>query len=114
MDHVLVFLFTAEDGTRAYKVTGVQTCALPISRCCGVSGVLAHAPARRTPRSSAPPTSVSSRRPTTWRGWSAAPRPRRSEEHRVGKEWREGGGGEARKKKKRGVEERIWCEEAAG
>src|SRR5256885_3663186 len=28
----LRFLFQAEDGIRDYKVTGVQTCALPISR----------------------------------------------------------------------------------
>src|SRR5256885_7131716 len=28
-----VFFFQAEDGIRDYKVTGVQTCALPISRC---------------------------------------------------------------------------------
>ena len=27
------FFFQAEDGIRDYKVTGVQTCALPISRC---------------------------------------------------------------------------------
>src|SRR5256885_5725871 len=27
-----VFFFQAEDGIRYYKVTGVQTCALPISR----------------------------------------------------------------------------------
>src|SRR6516162_10629597 len=27
----LVFFFPAEDGIRDYKVTGVQTCALPIS-----------------------------------------------------------------------------------
>src|SRR5205807_7310637 len=27
----LVFFFQAEDGIRGYKVTGVQTCALPIS-----------------------------------------------------------------------------------
>ena len=26
----LVFFFQAEDGIRDYKVTGVQTCALPI------------------------------------------------------------------------------------
>ena len=26
------FFFQAEDGIRDYKVTGVQTCALPISR----------------------------------------------------------------------------------
>src|SRR5256885_5745378 len=28
----LIFFFQAEDGIRDYKVTGVQTCALPISR----------------------------------------------------------------------------------
>src|SRR5256885_13131073 len=28
---MLVFFFQAEDGIRDYKVTGVQTCALPIS-----------------------------------------------------------------------------------
>src|SRR5205807_7191092 len=31
------FFFQAEDGIRDYKVTGVQTCALPISRCCGIT-----------------------------------------------------------------------------
>src|SRR5205807_3979674 len=29
---VVFFFFQAEDGIRDYKVTGVQTCALPISR----------------------------------------------------------------------------------
>ena len=28
---LFVFFFQAEDGIRDYKVTGVQTCALPIS-----------------------------------------------------------------------------------
>src|SRR2546426_10523716 len=32
MLHLLFFFFQAEDGIRDYKVTGVQTCALPISR----------------------------------------------------------------------------------
>src|SRR6266850_5820161 len=31
----MFFFFQAEDGIRDYKVTGVQTCALPISRNCG-------------------------------------------------------------------------------
>src|ERR1022692_4982685 len=39
----LLFFFQAEDGIRDYKVTGVQTCALPISR-----------PARCFPPSRAP------------------------------------------------------------
>src|SRR5256885_5408509 len=36
----LFFFFQAEDGIRDYKVTGVQTCALPISaaRCTHLSG----------------------------------------------------------------------------
>src|SRR5256885_7092077 len=29
---LVVFFFQAEDGIRDYKVTGVQTCALPISK----------------------------------------------------------------------------------
>src|SRR5256885_3804363 len=33
--YVLFFFFQAEDGIRDYKVTGVQTCALPISALCG-------------------------------------------------------------------------------
>src|SRR5256885_13169526 len=32
VDVVVVFFFQAEDGIRDYKVTGVQTCALPICR----------------------------------------------------------------------------------
>src|SRR5256885_9639162 len=28
--HISIFFFQAEDGIRDYKVTGVQTCALPI------------------------------------------------------------------------------------
>src|SRR5256885_2905767 len=31
--HLVFFFFQAEDGIRDYKVTGVQTCALPISGC---------------------------------------------------------------------------------
>src|SRR5256885_12091764 len=31
------FFFQAEDGIRDYKVTGVQTCALPISRMSGTA-----------------------------------------------------------------------------
>src|SRR5256885_12582525 len=31
-DWFIFFFFQAEDGIRDYKVTGVQTCALPISR----------------------------------------------------------------------------------
>src|SRR5256885_9637344 len=34
------FFFQAEDGIRDYKVTGVQTCALPISDRCRLSALL--------------------------------------------------------------------------
>src|SRR5256885_11811742 len=33
-NRICFFFFQAEDGIRDYKVTGVQTCALPISRLC--------------------------------------------------------------------------------
>src|SRR5436190_3445849 len=36
----LVFFFQAEDGIRDHCVTGVQTCALPISLCAGTRGTL--------------------------------------------------------------------------
>src|SRR5256885_11430712 len=39
----VVFFFQAEDGIRDYKVTGVQTCALPI--CAGPPGQLRREPA---------------------------------------------------------------------
>src|SRR6267154_5692769 len=66
------FFFQAEDGIRDGRVTGVQTCALPISIRCGVCS----APCRRSDG-----TIVTM---CTWRE-----RPiRRSEERRVGKECR--------------------------
>ena len=34
MDILGIFFFQAEDGIRDYKVTGVQTCALPILHIC--------------------------------------------------------------------------------
>src|SRR5256885_3755688 len=56
----IFFFFQAEDGIRDYKVTGVQTCALPIfgrpnARICGaklriVSGIQRSAPSRRSVR----------------------------------------------------------------
>src|ERR1022692_5158030 len=47
------FFFQAEDGIRDYKVTGVQTCALPIYRIGrrGVDdGIRAHHPRKFAPR----------------------------------------------------------------
>src|SRR2546430_12487828 len=39
----IFFFFQAEDGIRDLTVTGVQTCALPISRRAQVQGLRAHA-----------------------------------------------------------------------
>src|SRR5256885_12876947 len=89
-----LFFFQAEDGIRDYKVTGVQTCALPISskatamvqttvpavtmafndRRCNCPG-MANAPTMAP----APNPAESSPKP---------PAPSRSEERRVGKECR--------------------------
>src|SRR2546426_5793161 len=65
------FFFQAEDGIRDYKVTGVQTCALPICR-------------SRTARTTSSTGTPLSRPPAihTTRGYV------RSEERRVGKECR--------------------------
>src|SRR5690606_39993235 len=65
------FFFQAEDGIRAFHVTGVQTCALPISRaarrgattrCRGTT-----ARCRRARRASAPATSYA-RSPSAYAG----------------------------------------------
>src|SRR5438034_10701552 len=71
---VIFFFFQAEDGIRDHCVTGVQTCALPISR--AAWRTCSHA-ARAPPRSG--------RRCGCRRGRA---RPSRSEERRVGKEGR--------------------------
>src|SRR2546426_3826463 len=88
------FFFQAEDGIRDYKVTGVQTCALPISRSfCSTLGWLKVRRCKRERHRLAASSAI--RR--TMRRWSrfTAPAPtaaaistRRSEERRVGKECR--------------------------
>src|SRR5688500_5864010 len=60
------FFFQAEDGIRDYKVTGVQTCALPISE--GESGVLAHSLPEWPPFREVPDALEELRR----RGWNLA------------------------------------------
>src|SRR5205809_5060025 len=65
-DEDLFFFFQAEDGIRDVAVTGVQTCALPISRAPARGGPRLRPPSGRAPRTSRP----------------------RSEERRVGKECR--------------------------
>src|SRR5205823_11075131 len=69
--------FQAEDGIRDKLVTGVQTCALPISLAGGLLGARA-SPGPRAPRS--PPV----------RALAPAAAGGRSEERRVGKECRSG------------------------
>src|SRR5689334_25309851 len=104
MERYLFFFFQAEDGIRAGTVTGVQTCALPISTISvypvgialtllaaqpqprGTSPTHApHTPALRprTARRRARPSSAPSSRSTRHR-----PHRARSEERRVGKEGR--------------------------
>src|SRR5690606_40847519 len=84
------FFFQAEDGIRDFHVTGVQTCALPIST-----------PARRRSGGARPPL-FPQRRPKrprrAGRPWRSPPAwcspgalPARSEERRVGKEGRSSG-----------------------
>src|SRR5256885_7126004 len=91
MDSTRFFFFQAEDGIRDYKVTGVQTCALPIwnKHFAGTSN-----PAKRKDQSS--PNRSSNRRAPPGRSTAhsrqavlrpAAPA-KRSEERRVGKECR--------------------------
>src|SRR2546422_11444445 len=90
------FFFQAEDGIRDVAVTGVQTCALPISgaamsgaRCCSAS---------TGPRGSAR---------TISRGMSGVSK-RRSEERRVGKSVDLGGRRIIKKKKKERRERSQW------
>src|SRR5690606_40444643 len=88
------FFFQAEDGIRDFHVTGVQTCALPIS----VSGSPSPRSTRRRAVSSNPSRSASrvAARPwvtSTRNVWSTSPlcTTKRSEERRVGKEGRSRG-----------------------
>src|SRR5207302_4969233 len=91
------FFFQAEDGIRDFHVTGVQTCALPIS---GSRGVVqadsAHAEETNcragAPLDDRPPTKTDHARVDKW-GSPKTDLPR-SEERRVGKECRSGGSGE--------------------
>src|SRR5207247_8385776 len=81
------FFFQAEDGIRDPLVTGVQTCALPISRAAGstsawVSGGSCRQ-GRTAPISSSRISSASERRRD-----ADGKRSTRSEERRVGKECR--------------------------
>src|SRR5256885_9594357 len=86
----LFFFFQAEDGIRDYKVTGVQTCALPICDemvrlpCHGACHVAVHGIGGMARPGSTPGRKV----PSTVHGPQRWQSPARSEERRVGKECR--------------------------
>src|SRR5256885_8670604 len=91
--YILIFFFQAEDGIRDYKVTGVQTCALPISPArtrattCQPFFAAAYLGASRSFTTLSRSCTMSSLvLPSAW-AWKLA-LIRRSEERRVGKECR--------------------------
>src|SRR5438034_11364827 len=95
-DPIRFFFFQAEDGIRYHCVTGVQTCALPI---CPI--VIARPSQTAIAKRSRTATGRATGRgptPTVRRRATA-----RSEERRVGKECRCGGGERAAKKKREEV-----------
>src|SRR5438093_9533607 len=108
------FFFQAEDGIRDWSVTGVQTCALPISarasdptiRCRRAGRVRSGARARRGWRATSPPGPARTSPGGGARGRSAT----RSEERRVGKECRSRWGGEARTKMRGESGQMCGCE----
>src|SRR5438876_10060497 len=86
------FFFQAEDGIRDGRVTGVQTCALPIWEFPGPFAAGFPISMRPRKRSGKFPGSRGSPRSSRVRSWRPrTPVRRRSEERRVGKEWRLGG-----------------------
>src|SRR5690606_39818522 len=91
------FFFQAEDGIRDFHVTGVQTCALPISERRRSSRSTSTTASWRRRRRWAPPTPSTPAPPT--RSRPSAPSPTRSEERRVGKECRTRRAAEPRRKK---------------
>src|SRR5256885_8198444 len=90
------FFFQAEDGIRDYKVTGVQTCALPICPSarrgrgtCAALGTSSHHRSRTPSTTSSPSTPAATATHSRAAPWEVcATASRRSEERRVGKECR--------------------------
>src|SRR5690606_41025059 len=91
--NLMVFFFQAEDGIRDFHVTGVQTCALPISPVSSIRDKACHCGKASTrPGNGEPSQSRSAcNRSTPNSAWLAAAWQARSEERRVGKECRTGG-----------------------
>src|SRR6266446_9001316 len=71
------FFFQAEDGIRDYKVTGVQTCALPICRRGPARGTLVHGRRAEVPPHAVEPAQRADRRGPRDRARGGA-RPRRA------------------------------------
>src|SRR5688500_20149411 len=105
-----VFFFQAEDGIRDYKVTGVQTCALPISRRRRAGYVNRSARRGRRLRATAARGGGLGSSRSRCRGGRR--RKRRSEERRVGKEWsaRPGTDRSLKEASDDGVRESWWTE----
>src|SRR2546425_3371105 len=82
---LLFFFFQAEDGIRDKLVTGVQTCALPIS---GHRGGSAAGASPRLPQAARREASGGRQARRAGRRRAARGAARRSEERRVGKECR--------------------------
>src|SRR5437773_8072293 len=90
---VFVFFFQAEDGIRDRDVTGVQTCALPISA----------ARAGRADIAFTTQSLLKGTEPLESANIAVLAYGHRSEERRVGKEWRSRGAPEQQKK-----ERKVW------
>src|SRR5699024_11220915 len=106
---VLFFFFQAEDGIRDRNVTGVQTCALPIFIAGSTDS--AHRPGNAVAGQSTgellrPELAAAIAMRHASSDVTAATEHGRSEERRVGKEWRAGRGG-ARRRQKRAVDGRA-------
>src|SRR2546430_8514630 len=86
------FFFQAEDGIRDLTVTGVQTCALPISAWSAAPAELFsigwHSPLAQTAAANAQAVRLSSDQTKYGAQFLSAPIAVRSEERRVGKECR--------------------------
>src|SRR5256885_5556569 len=82
----LVFFFQAEDGIRDYKVTGVQTCALPILSAIAVLlavGTLQFRPAPQSSVGGAPSSTGSAQpSPSTAAGANSSPSPTPSQDRK--------------------------------
>src|SRR5687768_17797448 len=83
---ILRFFFQAEDGIRDVAVTGVQTCALPISW----QGAVVYVVGGTVSFAGARPAKPFEPAKKQWGALELAARIHRSEERRVGKECRSG------------------------